>query len=304
MTRKGGIGCYSPPPMLETKKLTVGPGPRKGTVRTEDGEVVAVPEGWVLLPPGDAGLTRKVKAGGACWTVKERVGRRVMSRGVWAPAGRIERARAAVAAQRATPEYARRKASDKARRDKNQAAYVQDFTRAVRDFLRFDARFADLELKMASAIAEHATPVGSGTVARTQRIPVSERAEAATIAWMRHQTTAYDRMHIPRIKGRRHEVRRKLAQHSRELLGRYRAGEDPSEDCPLAKALAAPPKPAVAAERPPANTPKPLKPPSSRAVRSRPKHAPVKKPPPAESADDVQDERAARQARIRARFRR
>lgn len=49
----------------------------------------------------------------------------------------------------------------------------------------------------------HATPVGSGTVARTSRIPIERRAEAAVIAWLRHQTTAYDDMKIPRVKGRR-----------------------------------------------------------------------------------------------------
>ena len=69
-----------------------------------------------------------------------------------------------------------------------------------------------------SAVADHATPVGSGTVARTKRIPVERRAEAAVIAWMRHQTTAYDSMPIPRVKGKRREVRRLLAQRSKELL--------------------------------------------------------------------------------------
>eukprot|EP01035_Chromulina_nebulosa_P056444 gene56444-77358_t len=59
--------------------------------------------------------------------------------------------------------------------------------------------------------AAHATPVGSGTVARTKRIPIEQRAEAATIAWMRHQTTGYDSMTIPREKGLRREVRRMLA---------------------------------------------------------------------------------------------
>jgi len=50
----------------------------------------------------------------------------------------------------------------------------------------------NLAIRLARAVADHATPVGSGTVARTKRIPVEERAEAAVIAWMRHQTTGYD----------------------------------------------------------------------------------------------------------------
>ena len=86
----------------------------------------------------------------------------------------------------------------------------------------------------------HATPVGSGTVARTERIPVTRRAEAAVIAWLRHHTTAYDHMTIARVKGRRREVRRALAERSRELLDVYRQGR--ARDlvrCPLRAALSA-----------------------------------------------------------------
>ena len=91
---------------------------------------------------------------------------------------------------------------------------------------------------MAEAVTAHATPVGSGTVARTQRLPVARRAEAAVIAWMRHQTTAYDDMPIPRVKGKRREVRRLLAQRSKRLLDAYRSGAavDP-QTCVLQQAL-------------------------------------------------------------------
>lgn len=74
-------------------------------------------------------------------------------------------------------------------------------------------------------------------MARTKRIPVEQRAEAAVIAWMRHQTTAYESMAIPRVKGKRREVRRMFAQRSKELLARFRRGEAVGEDCPLKKAL-------------------------------------------------------------------
>jgi hypothetical protein len=87
-------------------------------------------------------------------------------------------------------------------------------------------------------VTAHATPVGSGTVARTERIPIERRAEAAVIAWMRHQTTAYDSMTIPRVKGKRREVRRMLAARSKELLARYRCGDGAAASCPLAAALA------------------------------------------------------------------
>lgn len=64
------------------------------------------------------------------------------------------------------------------------------------------------------------------------------RAETAVIAWMRHQTTGYDGMVIPRVKGKRREVRRMLARRSHELLDGYRRGEAVGEECPLKKALA------------------------------------------------------------------
>lgn len=108
---------------------------------------------------------------------------------------------------------------------------------AVRDFLDFSEEHRELEGEMSKVIAEHAVPVGSGTVARTKRIPIERRAEAAVIAWMRHQTTAYDDMVIPREKGARREVRRMLAGRSRDLLERYRDGGKALKRCPLRVAL-------------------------------------------------------------------
>jgi hypothetical protein len=119
-----------------------------------------------------------------------------------------------------------------------QVEYVEDFYGAVVAFLAFHPNHDDIAGRFARAVADHATPVGSGTVARTKRIPVEQRAEAAVIAWMRHQTTAYDSLKIARVKGKRPEVRRMLAQRSQELLGRYRRGEAVGDACPLKKALA------------------------------------------------------------------
>src|SRR5205807_6961884 len=104
-------------------------------------------------------------------------------------------------------------------------------------FLAFHPSHAGLADQLARAVTDHATPVGSGTVARTKRIPMEMRAEAAVIAWMRHQTTGYDGMVIPRVKGERREVRRMLAQRSQELLAGYRRGESAPENCPLRTAL-------------------------------------------------------------------
>ncbi|MCA9781304.1 MAG: DUF2293 domain-containing protein, partial [Candidatus Eremiobacteraeota bacterium] len=119
-----------------------------------------------------------------------------------------------------------------------QAEYVEDFESAVLCYLNFHSRYADMAARLAVLVTEHATPVGSGTVARTKRIPVEKRAEAAVIAWLRHQTTGYDDMVIPRVKGKRREVRRMLAQRSKALLERYRRGEPADAECVLRSALA------------------------------------------------------------------
>lgn len=216
---------------------TFSPGPTANTVKSASGEILSVPKGWVLLPPGDAALTRRVKVAGEHWIVAEKKGRKVFSRGVWASAATIDRLKADLEVERSTEGFAKRKEADAKRREKAQEDYVEDFTGAVETFLAFHPNYADLAQRLAKAVADHATPVGSGTVARTKRISVEDRAEAAVIAWMRHQTTAYDSMPIPRVKGKRREVRRMLARRSHELLARYRRGEVNGEECPLRRAI-------------------------------------------------------------------
>ena len=169
--------------------------------------------------------------------MQEKKGRRVFSQGVWAPAAIIERIRTDLQAERSTESFAKKKVAATKRREKAQELYVEDFNKAVVTFLSFHSRHADLAQRLAKAVTEHATPVGSGTVARTKQIPVEQRAEAAVIAWMRHQTTGYDDMTIPRTKGKRREVRRMLAQRSKELLARYRRGVANGEECPLVRAI-------------------------------------------------------------------
>jgi hypothetical protein len=56
------------------------PGPTPNTVQAAHRQVLTVPEGWMLLPPGDAALTRRVKATGDHWVVQEKKGRKVFSR--------------------------------------------------------------------------------------------------------------------------------------------------------------------------------------------------------------------------------
>ena len=164
-----------------------------------------------------------MKAAGPSWVVIEKRGRKAFSKGLWAPREHIEAARAALEAERSTEAYAKRREADVARRERGHAAYAQEFEEEVFAFLRFAPRWAELAREVARRVAAHATPVGSGTVARTERIPIDERAQAAVIAWMRHQTTRYDDMTIERVKGRRREVRRELAEISRAVLEMHRA---------------------------------------------------------------------------------
>lgn len=218
---------------------TFAPGPTADSVRTPDGKVLSVPAGWTLLPPGDAALTRRVKAAGEHWVVVEKKGRKTFSRGVWCPPATVAQIQKDLEAERSTATYAKKRESDVRRREKVQTEYVDSFHNAILDFLGFADRHQELAQQLATAVTQHATPVGSGTVARTERIPIEQRAEAAVIAWMRHQTTAYDNMVIPRVKGQRREVRKMLAKRSHELLARYRQDSDTGLECPLRRALMA-----------------------------------------------------------------
>jgi hypothetical protein len=107
--------------------ITFIPGPTPNTVRAADGRILTAPDGWILLPPGDAALTRRLKAAGDHWVAQEKKGRKIFSRGVWAPAATIDRIRAELDAERSTEGFAKKKEADARRRDKAQAVYVKDF---------------------------------------------------------------------------------------------------------------------------------------------------------------------------------
>ncbi|MBU0665301.1 MAG: DUF2293 domain-containing protein [Proteobacteria bacterium] len=216
----------------------VQPGRVQGTVLSEAGEWLDPPEDWAFLPAGDAAITRSVKAKGETWVVQVRKGKRLIAKGIWANEAHILGSQQEVESKRSCPEYERRRERDLARREAKQKSYVGEFYAEVVRFLAFHPRYQVEATLLAEKISDHATPVGSGTVARTERIPIARRAEAAVIAWMRHQTTAYDSMTIARVKGRRREVRRLLAARSVELLQAYRQGQGLAENCPLKKALA------------------------------------------------------------------
>src|SRR5689334_12750129 len=108
---------------MTSETRVVAPGPDARSVRTTGGEVLQPPEGWVLLPPGDAALTRRVKAAGPSWTVQVKVGRKTFSRGIWAPQEVADQVRTDLAAERATPQYLQRREAGVRRRQREQHDY-------------------------------------------------------------------------------------------------------------------------------------------------------------------------------------
>lgn len=214
--------------------IEVRPGEKKGYMTSLDGKAMKLPEGWGMLKPGDAALSRRIKMEGPSWTVIEIKRRKKFSHGIFAPAEKINHLVAERRAEKEDPKYQKKLNAGRARRAKAEEAYAEEFEQVVFQFLDFNEDHIDLANTLAKAVTVHAIPVGSGTVARTQRIPIERRAEAAVIAWMRHQTTAYDQLTIPREKGARREVRRMLAERSRKLLNRYRVSNgEGSSACPL-----------------------------------------------------------------------
>jgi hypothetical protein len=216
----------------------VSPGRTERTVLSDTGEQLTVPEGWSLLLPGDGPLTKMVKAQGVTWLVRVKFKNRFISKGIWAKKEHIAAAKEALQAKRSAPDYAKKRQKVLARKKEKHCQYVHDFYIAVLDFLDFHPRYSTLAAQLASSVTELATPVGSKTVARTQRIPLEVRARSAVIAWMRHRTTGYDYMVIAPVKGMRRQVRRELACRSIDLLHAYRNGLAIPLPCPLRKALA------------------------------------------------------------------
>src|SRR5438045_3375238 len=118
------------------ESLTLAPTRDPHVFLAPDGRRLTPPAGWACLPPGDAGLTRRVKAAGPSWQVVEKKGRKAFSRGLWAPQANIDAARAALDGERSTEAYAKKRAAGQARREREQTAYVAEFEAEVHAFLR------------------------------------------------------------------------------------------------------------------------------------------------------------------------
>ena len=223
---------------MPSQNRIVHPGPKQNSVIDPNGQVLIPPQEWVFLKAGNGPLTRNVKRRCITWQVQIKRGKRTISKGIWADRDHVEAATNELERKRATPEYQRQRVADLKRKERKHAEYVDDFYQATIDFLAFHPAHRQTAEHLAQQVTSLATPIGSGTVARTTRIPLPKRVEAAVIAWLRHQTTGYDHMHIIRKKGSRREVRRMLAQKSQAMLAQYRTGETIASTCPLQQVLA------------------------------------------------------------------
>jgi hypothetical protein len=108
-----------------------------GRLMDENGHPVTPPEGWAFLPAGDAVVTRKVSSAGAFWRVQVKMGRRIISKGLWAPKDTIELAVLQMQSTRQTELYQKKVEAAKRRREKTQTEYVDDFCNQVERFLNF-----------------------------------------------------------------------------------------------------------------------------------------------------------------------
>ncbi|MEH6344362.1 MAG: DUF2293 domain-containing protein [Bermanella sp.] len=208
------------------------------SLKDKDGKVFITPSDWANLPAGDASVTRKLKSLGPTWTVQEKKGRKTFSHGVWAAKEHIQEAKSLVEAQRSDPKHQKKLAQAKVRREEKEEVFGEDFQQAIITFLNFDKKYQTLVEELAVLVKEHAVPVGSGTVARSSSVTLQDKAALAVMAWMRHQTSHYDSTSVPRIKGARRELRRKIARQSEGILEKYRNGIDADLSlCPLYKAL-------------------------------------------------------------------
>lgn len=227
---------------LETMTLVVAPGPEADTFLFE-GRVLRPPEGWARLPPGDAMATRRVKAAGPSWTVKARRGRRLISKGVWAPQSHIDDVLKEVEAYRESDAFERQRASAERAREAREALRGESLRDAVRRHLAFHPRHASFEARVVEATLrwEAARPQKKAPKVPATAAGWAREAERVVTAWMRHQTTGYDRLRLPRghARAKRREARRKLEEQGQRLLNPYRLDQPVApESCPLQRALA------------------------------------------------------------------
>ncbi|MCL5066732.1 MAG: DUF2293 domain-containing protein [Thaumarchaeota archaeon] len=151
---------------------------------------VSIPKNWELLKTGDAGLTRAVRKVGPYWEVVEKRRKLTTVVGTFAPTDIIEQVKADRAA-RAEDLEAKRIASAKSRKRKELLKSGKLRAEIIK-YLEFRSEFEQEAQEIAESVVSWTTPVGSGTVGRSQSLSPAEIAERAVRAHLRHEMTNYD----------------------------------------------------------------------------------------------------------------
>jgi hypothetical protein len=150
------------------------------------------PDGWDVLPAGDAFVTRQVKAAGEYWLLfrPKRRGQHRRQLGLVAPIEAIAAARAAAVVTAARRETKRE--SSRHQRERAETVYRAEFEEAVLRWLAFAPQHQVLAAEIARGASDRAAVVGSGRVGRTKQLSLDERAALAARAFIRHRHTDYE----------------------------------------------------------------------------------------------------------------
>ena len=89
---------------MKKEEFLVWKSPEKG-VFIHDGQHVSLPEGWVQIPSGDAGLTRRLKAAGEYRVLVHMRRNRMEAIGLWVPEKIADQVRAELEKERSDPAW-------------------------------------------------------------------------------------------------------------------------------------------------------------------------------------------------------
>ncbi|GAA3490097.1 DUF2293 domain-containing protein [Streptomyces cremeus] len=171
----------------------------------------------VLLPRGDAALTRRAREGSSLWAVVVRHNKRrkrYERQGLLVEEAALARAESACLAD--AEARSRRRDRDAARRAAEDVTFTASFTAAVL------ALFPGCPPGRAHAVAAHTSQRGSGRVGRSAAGRALDEAAvtAAVRASVRHVDTPYDALLMAGIP--RHEARARVSAAAEEVLTGWR----------------------------------------------------------------------------------
>jgi hypothetical protein len=189
------------------------------------GTAVDIPADYEEIPPGAAGLTRKVKQRSGTVYLRMRKSRGGWNRvvGILAPCSVVEAVRAEQAAT--AEDRAKRRAASANARARREARLRQA---AVADLLKI---FPGMPGRHAEAIAARTFEVGSGRVGRTSAVDWTEKLRLGTVAWVRHRLTGYDEL---LADGRdREAARQQVGPEIARVLNEWKSGpQEPGDRRP------------------------------------------------------------------------